>query len=589
MSIKFSTLIKKNKITCTNTVQEPINSFQNQILTKKPNLSIDQKKINFKDNQKNKNRQLIIPPMLHYYSTQLYKRFQLNVFNRLKKNYKNILHRKVNKFNSKNKKSNSFLYSKIYYKKLKNQKKKINLHLKKQIPKIRSLTKKSKKSNTFKNTNFRNRYITKLIFPKIKKLRFFNLLNKITFKTLSKKRKQQILINKVYIYSNFKPLSFNLSQQWNSRIQLLLKQPILSLIKKKVYRPFVYFNVLLRKKTMKHKNIPPSKKNTYQKISQWSVTNLFPIKQISSVSITTPFLTKKRHLENKIQNYRIHNLENREKIFVFLYKKKYFDNFSTTTTKSQTYTQYRTSFNLPNTKETLKKYLYFRDQFWKNSLKLLEKLEQKRSYNSFRKLQQRKIKQTAKIIEKRIKKKKLKILREHPLFLKRTDWNFINRKSKNKKLKQNKNRNVFLRNKKRIITKLSLKETFTKKVHKINSQQSKKNYQIIRVFAGRNNTILTLSNRWGQKNITFSTREMGFTGGQNRIPLTSQELGYQFALLLKKILKISHIYLIFQGPGKKRKQLIRGLTRTKLLWIRKIFIKTKIQHNGCRKPKKRRK
>jgi len=268
MSIKFSTLIKKNKITCTNTVQEPINSFQNQILTKKPNLSIDQKKINFKDNQKNKNRQLIIPPMLHYYSTQLYKRFQLNVFNRLKKNYKNILHRKVNKFNSKNKKSNSFLYSKIYYKKLKNQKKKINLHLKKQIPKIRSLTKKSKKSNTFKNTNFRNRYITKLIFPKIKKLRFFNLLNKITFKTLSKKRKQQILINKVYIYSNFKPLSFNLSQQWNSRIQLLLKQPILSLIKKKVYRPLVYFNVLLRKKTMKHKNIPPSKKNTYQKISQ---------------------------------------------------------------------------------------------------------------------------------------------------------------------------------------------------------------------------------------------------------------------------------------------------------------------------------
>lgn len=567
MFIKFLTLNKKKNKIYNDTVQKSKNTFQYQILTKKQQKYIDQQKINLKYLQQNKNIKHIFPPMLKYYATQLNKRLYINKYNLLKKKKKS--YKKINKLPFKNKKVNPFLSLKLSSKNLRNHKKKLNLYLKK-----------NKKLKKFKNTDFKQdfkqHFISNLVFPKIKKSWFFKLLKKLNLRTLSRKKKQNIN-NKLYIYSNFKPLNFNISQQWNFKKQLLFKkQPLLSLVKKQIYPSFLFWN-----------NVQ-LKKNTHKNIFKLPIIHLFPIKKISSVSIITPFLIKNYYLKNKHQNFKIINLYNKRKNFIFLYRKKYLDKFPKIY-KTPTYTQYRTSFNLPKNLKTLKEFLQFRDQYWETVKKSLKQFEQRKKYNFLKRIKQKKIKQKAKILKNKIKKIKLKKLREHPLFLKRIDWNFINKKYQNKKLKQNKNKKKFLQNIKKISLKSKLNKTLTKKVNKKNLQKYQKTYQIIRVFAGRNNTILTLSNRWGQKNITFSIREMGFTGGQNRIPLTSQELGYQFALLLTKILKISNIYLIFQGPGKKRKQLIRGLTRTKRIRIQKIFIKIKIQHNGCRKPKKKRK
>ena len=113
---------------------------------------------------------------------------------------------------------------------------------------------------------------------------------------------------------------------------------------------------------------------------------------------------------------------------------------------------------------------------------------------------------------------------------------------------------------------------------------------IIHIKATFNNTILTLTNSQGQVLTWVSAGSCGFKGARKGTPFAAKKIVEIF--LKKSIDYISRcslikIYVCGIGPG--RENALRGLSSierpNKITVIREI---TKIPHNGCRPPKKRR-
>ena len=83
-----------------------------------------------------------------------------------------------------------------------------------------------------------------------------------------------------------------------------------------------------------------------------------------------------------------------------------------------------------------------------------------------------------------------------------------------------------------------------------------------------------------------SCTNCGFVGGQKKTPMatimTSEEIG-----LRAKDFKMRKVDLIFTGIARRRKQVLRGLVRSKIRILR-FTIQTSIPYNGCRLEKKAR-
>nr|YP_009519336.1 ribosomal protein S11 [Pseudocodium devriesii]AYC65396.1 ribosomal protein S11 [Pseudocodium devriesii] len=120
---------------------------------------------------------------------------------------------------------------------------------------------------------------------------------------------------------------------------------------------------------------------------------------------------------------------------------------------------------------------------------------------------------------------------------------------------------------------------------------------IIHIKATFNNTILTLTNFQGQVLTWASAGSCGFKGARKGTPFAAKKVVEVF---LKKSMdsfwRCSQIKIYVCGIGPGRESALRGFEKigestpgrkfpNKILLIREI---TKIPHNGCRPPKKRR-
>ena len=123
------------------------------------------------------------------------------------------------------------------------------------------------------------------------------------------------------------------------------------------------------------------------------------------------------------------------------------------------------------------------------------------------------------------------------------------------------------------------------------SKQKKKQKKIINVGIANikstfNNTIITISDIFGNTICWSSAGTSGFKGSRKNTPFAAQtasELATSNAITLG--LKSVEIFIKGQGPG--RETAIRAV-QNRGLEIKSIKDITSVPHNGCRPPKKRR-
>ena len=101
-----------------------------------------------------------------------------------------------------------------------------------------------------------------------------------------------------------------------------------------------------------------------------------------------------------------------------------------------------------------------------------------------------------------------------------------------------------------------------------------------------NNTIVTISDVYGNTLSWASAGEMGFRGSRKSTPFAAQSAAETAAkAAMEHGLKTVEVYV--KGPGQGRESAIRAL-QTAGLDITLIKDVTPIPHNGCRPPKRRR-
>ena len=101
-----------------------------------------------------------------------------------------------------------------------------------------------------------------------------------------------------------------------------------------------------------------------------------------------------------------------------------------------------------------------------------------------------------------------------------------------------------------------------------------------------NNTIVTISDVYGNTLSWASAGEMGFRGSRKSTPFAAQSAAETAAkAAMEHGLKYVDVYV--KGPGQGREAAIRAL-QTAGLEVTMIKDVTPIPHNGCRPPKRRR-
>ena len=106
------------------------------------------------------------------------------------------------------------------------------------------------------------------------------------------------------------------------------------------------------------------------------------------------------------------------------------------------------------------------------------------------------------------------------------------------------------------------------------------------VKATFNNTIVTLTDKFGNTISWCSSGTLGFKGSRKSTPFAATETAKK-AAEDAMALGLSTIEVRVKGPGGGRESAIRAL-RSSGLNITSIMDVTPIPHNGCRPPKKRR-
>ena len=109
---------------------------------------------------------------------------------------------------------------------------------------------------------------------------------------------------------------------------------------------------------------------------------------------------------------------------------------------------------------------------------------------------------------------------------------------------------------------------------------------IARVKASFNNTIITITDNYGNVISWASAGRMGFKGSRKNTAFASQ-LAASSAAKAAMELGLSKVAVRVKGPGAGRESAIRGLAAAGLA-VTSIKDETPIPHNGCRPPKRRR-
>lgn len=106
------------------------------------------------------------------------------------------------------------------------------------------------------------------------------------------------------------------------------------------------------------------------------------------------------------------------------------------------------------------------------------------------------------------------------------------------------------------------------------------------IYATFNNTIVTITDPYGNTVSWASAGTSGFKGSRKSTPYAAQ-LAAQNAARAAQEHGVRELDVFVKGPGPGREAAIRALQAVEMK-LRSITDKTPIPHNGCRPPKKRR-
>ena len=122
----------------------------------------------------------------------------------------------------------------------------------------------------------------------------------------------------------------------------------------------------------------------------------------------------------------------------------------------------------------------------------------------------------------------------------------------------------------------------------IKKRRDRKNIEkgAVHIQATFNNTIVTISDTFGNTVSWASAGELGFKGSRKSTPYAAQMAAETAGkLAVENGMKTVEVYV--KGPGSGRESAIRALEN---VGLQVVMIKdvTPIPHNGCRPPKRRR-
>ncbi len=109
---------------------------------------------------------------------------------------------------------------------------------------------------------------------------------------------------------------------------------------------------------------------------------------------------------------------------------------------------------------------------------------------------------------------------------------------------------------------------------------------VAHIKATFNNTIVTLTDQYGNVISWASAGKIGFKGSRKSTPFAAQ-LSAESAAKEAKELGLQRVEVLIKGPGSGRESAVRSLQAAGLE-ITAIKDVTPIPHNGCRPPKRRR-
>ncbi len=109
---------------------------------------------------------------------------------------------------------------------------------------------------------------------------------------------------------------------------------------------------------------------------------------------------------------------------------------------------------------------------------------------------------------------------------------------------------------------------------------------VAHVKATFNNTVISLTDNYGNVISWASAGRVGFKGSRKSTPFAAQ-LAAEMAVKEAKELGLRKVEVLVKGPGSGREAAVRSIQAAGLQ-ITAIKDVTPIPHNGCRPPKRRR-
>lgn len=126
-----------------------------------------------------------------------------------------------------------------------------------------------------------------------------------------------------------------------------------------------------------------------------------------------------------------------------------------------------------------------------------------------------------------------------------------------------------------------VKKNFNRRVQKKNIERG-----VAHIQSTFNNTIVTVSDIYGNSISWSSAGALGFKGSKKSTPFAAQSTAETAARSAMEH-GVSEVDVLVKGPGAGRESAIRALQAAGLE-IKSIRDVTPIPHNGCRPPKRRR-
>ena len=109
----------------------------------------------------------------------------------------------------------------------------------------------------------------------------------------------------------------------------------------------------------------------------------------------------------------------------------------------------------------------------------------------------------------------------------------------------------------------------------------------VHIHSAFNNTIITITDLFGNTLCWASSGTAGFKGSRKSTPFAAQLAAQSVGNTARSDFNMREVDIFVKGPGPGRESSIRSLQGAGLV-VRSITDITPLPHNGCRAPKKRR-